>query len=153
MPQKPPTFKASLSFHNRTMAYYYSQIEQQQRLLQRIRSVLPDALAKQVRHCLIRDTKLLIYTDAAVWATQLRFYNNAMLMALRPISKPTLDLVQIKIIAGLAGRVLGPQRQAKLPSLEKIALIRKQSQTLSDNELGLALQKLSATLEKLSNHR
>lgn len=151
MPQKSPSFKASLSFQNRTMAYFYSQIEQQQRILQRIQAVLPEALAKQVRHCLIRDKKLLIYTDSAAWASQLRFYNSAILAAIVPLTRTPVEMMQIKIIAGQTGLIVGPQRKAKIPSVEKIDLIRNHSLTVSDNQLRLALLRLSTTLERLSS--
>jgi len=150
MPQKPPSFKASLSFQNRTMAYFYSQIQQQHLILQRIQAVLPEPLAKQVRHCLIRDKKLLIYTDSAAWASQLRFYNSAILAAIAPLTR-TLVEMQIKIIAGQTGLILSSKRKAKLPSLEKIENIRNHSLTVSDDQLRTALQKLSTTLERLTS--
>ena len=150
MSQKPPSFKASLSFQNRTMAYFCSQIEQQQRILQRIQAVLPVALAKQVRHCLIREKKLLIYTESAVWASQLRFYNSAILAAIMPLTRTSIEIMQIKIIAAQTGLIPGPERKAKIPSAEKIEVIRNHSLTVPDNQLRLALLRLSTTLERLS---
>ena len=150
MAQKPPSFKASWSFQNRTMAYFYSQIEQQQRIVQRIQAVLPEALAKQVRHCLIRDKKLLVYAGSAAWASQLRFYNSAMLAAIEPLTRSPVEIMQIKIIGGQTGLILGPKRKAKLPSVEKIESIRNDSLTVSDDQLRLALLKLSTTLERLA---
>lgn len=151
MPQKPLSFKVSLSFQNRTMAYFYSQIEQQQRILQHIQTVLPESLAKQARHCLIRDKKLLIYTDSAAWASQLRFYNSVVLAAIAPLTRTPVEIMQVKIIAGQSGLILGAKRKAKIPSIEKIALIRNDSLSVSDNELKSALLKLSTTLERLSS--
>lgn len=133
------------------MAYFYSQIEQQQRVLQRIRAVLPENLAKQARHCLIKDKKLLVYTDSATWASQLRFYNSAILAAIAPLTRTPVELLQIRIITGQTGLIWGTQRKAKIPSVEKIELIRNDSLTVSDNQLRLALLKLSATLERLSS--
>jgi hypothetical protein len=134
------------------MAYFYSQIEQQQRILQCIRAVLPETLAKQVRHCLIRDKKLLVYTDSAAWASQLRFYNSAMLAAtIVPLTRAPVDVVQIKIMAGQTGLILVPKRKAKIPSTEKIEVIRNHSLTVSDNQLRLALLRLSTKLERLSS--
>jgi hypothetical protein len=151
MPQKPPSFKASLSFKNRTMAYFYSQIQQQHLILQRIQAVLPEQLAKQVRHCLIRDKKLLIYTDSAAWASQLRFYNSAILAAIAPLTRTLVEIMQIKIIAGQTGLILSSKRKAKIPSLEKIENIRNHSLTVSDDQLRTALLKLSTTLERLTS--
>jgi Dna[CI] antecedent, DciA len=151
MPQKPPSFKVSLSFQNRTMAFFYSQIEQQQRILQRIQAVLPEALAKQVRHCLIKDKKLLIYTDSAAWASQLRFYKSAILASTLPLTRSPVEMLQIKIISGQAGLILESKRKAKIPSAEKIEVIRNHGLTVSDNQLRLALLRLSTTLERLSS--
>ena len=151
MSQRPPSFKVSLSFQNRTMVYLYSQIKQQHRILHCIQTVLPEALAKQVRHCLIRDKKLLLYTDSAAWASQLRFYKSAILTAIAPLTKAPVETLQIKIIAGQTGLILGPKRKARIPSVEKIETIRNHSLCVSDNQLRLALLKLSTTLEKLSS--
>ncbi len=150
MPQKPPSFKVSLSFQNRTMAYFYSQIEQQQRILQRVQAALPDPLKKQARHCLIKDKKLLIYTDSAAWASQLRFYKGVILAAIAPLTKTPVEIMQVKIITGQTGGILEVKRKAKIPSATQIEVIRSHSLTVSDNQLRLALLKLSTTLERLS---
>jgi hypothetical protein len=133
------------------MAYFYSQIQQQHLILQRIQAVLPEQLAKQVRHCLIRDKKLLIYTDSAAWASQLRFYNSAILAAIAPLTRTLVEIMQIKIIAGQIGLILSSKRKAKIPSLEKIENIRNHSLTVSDDQLRTALLKLSTTLERLTS--
>ncbi|MDD5266795.1 MAG: DciA family protein [Methylococcales bacterium] len=132
------------------MAFFYSQIEQQQRILQRIQAVLPEALAKQARHCLIRDKKLLIYTDSAAWASQLRFYNSAILTAIKPLTRTPVEMLQIKIITGQTGLNIVSKRKANIPSVGKIEFIRDHSLAVSDNQLRLALLKLSSTLERLS---
>ena len=151
MPQKPPSFKVSLSFQNRTMAYFHSQIEQQQRILQRVQAALPDPLKKQARHCLIKDKKLLIYTDSAAWASQLRFYKSVILAAIAPLTKTPVEIMQVKIITGQTGGILRIKRKAKIPSAEQIDVIRSHGLTVSDNQLRLALLKLSTTLERLSS--
>ena len=152
MYQKPPSFKTSLSFQNRTIAYFYSQIEQQKRVLLRIQAVLPDALAKQARHCLIKDKKLLIYTDSAAWASQLRFYNGAILAAIAPLTRTSIEIMQVRIIAERTGLILRSVRKANIPSGEKIAIIRNDSLSIRDDKLKLALLRLSATLERLSDN-
>ena len=93
---------------------------------------------------------MLIYTDSAAWASQLRFYNSAILAAIAPLTRTPVEIMQIKIIAGQTGLILGPKRKAKIPSVEKIAIIRNDSLTVSDDQLRLALLKLSSTLERLS---
>jgi len=152
MPQKPPTFKTSLVFQNRTMAYFYNQLEQQHKILQKIQTVLPDTLAKQTLHCLLRERKLIIYTNSATWATQLRFYNSAILDAVITLTKTPVESMKVKIITGTSGLVSTATREAKLPSVEKIEAIKMDSLTIEDNQLRLSLQKLSATLERLSSN-
>ena len=146
----PSTFKATWAFQNRTMAYFHSQIAQQQRILQLTQSVLPDNLAKQIRHCLIRDDKLLIYTDTAAWATQLRFYNTMLLSAMGSLTRPPIKQVKIRLITRPTGRVLTPQRKANIPSVANIENIRNHSETISDEPLSMALLNLSKTLQKFS---
>jgi len=150
MSQLPISFKKSPSYQNRIMAYFYSQIEQQKRVLQRIRAVLPEALAKHVLHCLIKEKKLLIYTDAAVWASQLRFYNKVILAAVaQPAEKP-LEMIQIKIITQQTGPALQSDRKATIPSMETIDMIQSHSLTVADDQLKRALLNLSSTLKRLS---
>jgi hypothetical protein len=134
------------------MAYFYNQLEQQHKILQKIQTVLPDRLAKQTRHCLLRERKLIIYTDSATWATQLRFYNSAILDAVITLTKTPVESMKIKIITGTSGIVSSTTRAAKLPSVEKIEAIKMDSLTIEDNQLRLSLQKLSATLKRVSSN-
>jgi hypothetical protein len=134
------------------MAYFYNQLEQQHKILQKIQTVLPDRLAKQTRHCLLRERKLIIYTDSATWATQLRFYNSAILDAVITLTKTPVESMKIKIITGTSGIVSSTTRVAKLPSVEKIEAIKMDSLTIEDNQLRLSLQKLSATLKRVSSN-
>ncbi|MGZ8184970.1 MAG: DciA family protein [Methylobacter sp.] len=149
MAKKTIPFKAALSFPNRTIVNFYSQIEHQKQLLQCIRTVLPDALAKYARHCVINNKKLLIYTDSATWASQLRFYNKTIL-AIPPLIKLSIEMMQIKIIREQTGINRQPGEKAIIPSAESIEIIRNHSRAVPDNQLKLALLKLSATLERLS---
>ena len=153
MTTKPTSFKAPLSFPNRAIAYFYSRIEQQEQLLQHIQGVLPVALAKHALHCVINDKKLVIYTDAAAWASQLRFYNSAILAAIAPITRESISIMRIKIKAEMLPTTLPPGRKPLIPSAEKIAFIHNHSLMISDEQLKLALLKLSATLAKLSERQ
>ncbi len=150
MAKKPTLFKAALSFPNRTIAHFYSQIDQQKRVLQRIHEVLPAALAEHALHCVINGKKLLVYTDTAAWASQLRFYNSAILAAIAPVTRESVSIMQIKVRVEALSATSLPGRTPIIPSADKIALIYDQSITISDEQLKLSLQKLSATLAKLS---
>ena len=151
MAEKLQPFRKSLAYPNRTMVYLHSQIEQQQRILKQIKAVLPDNLATQTKHCLIKDHNLLVYTDSAIWASQLRFYNSAILASIQPLVKTPIENLQIKIISRTTGLIVTTERKANLPSLEGIDLIRKHSLSISDDKLSVALLKLSTTLKRLAD--
>ena len=151
MAEKLQPFKKSLAYPNRTMIYLHSQIEQQQRILKQLKEALPDDLAKHTKHCLIKDYKLLVYTDSAIWASQLRFYNSAILASIQTLVKTPIENLQIKIISRTTGLTVTTQRKANLPSLKGIDLIRKHSLSISDDKLSVALLKLSTTLKRLAD--
>lgn len=141
------TFKTPLSYQNQTMAYFHGQIGQQKRLLQTIQALLPFHLAEHIHCCLIKNNKLLVYTDSATWASQLRFYNAALLASTEPLA----GTVQIKIIPQQVGFVVQSERKPRLPCAEKIEMLQKDSLNIADEPLQAALLKLSATLARLSN--
>lgn len=150
MAKKPVTFKATLAFPNRAIAHFYSRIEQQRQVLQHIRAVLPEALAKPARYCVINDKKLLIYTDSAAWASQLRFYSKAILAAIAPITRESVTIMQVKILTEQKSTDKQFVRKVNIPSPEKIEIIRKQGLNAPDDHLKQALLRLSATLRRLS---
>ena len=152
MAKKIITFKAALSFPNRTMAHFYNQIEQQKQVLRCIHQVLPAAIASHVLHCVVNGKKLLVYTDTAAWASQLRFYNSAILAAIAPVTRESVSLMQIKVRLETLPTTSLPGRTPIIPSAEKIALIHEQSLTVSDQQLKQSLLRLSATLERLSDN-
>lgn len=152
MAKKTSSFKAALSFPNRNIAHFYSLIEQQKQLLQRIHGILPTEIAKHVLHCVVNGKKLLIYTDTAAWASQLRFYNSAILAAIAPATRESVSIMQVKVMAETL-RATPTQRKPNIPSAEKIEFIRNHSLSVSDEHLKQALLKLSATLAKLSKRQ
>lgn len=112
---------------------------------------MPEVLAKYARHCVINDKKLLIYTDSATWASQLRFYNKTILAALPPPLKQSVEVMQIRIIREQTGINRQSGEKAIMPSAESIEIIRNHSLAVPDHQLKLALLKLSATLQRLSD--
>lgn len=147
MTAKETTCKNPLSYQNQTMAYFHGQIGQQKRLLQAIQQLLPFDLAEHIHCCLIKGNKLLLYTDSAVWASQLRFYNATLLAS----TEPLVATVQIKVITQQVGFVAeSAERKARLPCAEKIECLKNDSLNIADEPLQAALLKLSATLARLS---
>jgi hypothetical protein len=144
-------FKLAQSFQNRPLDALQSRLNQQQSLLRGIRSELPLSLANHVLHCVVNEKKLLLYTDSAVWASQLRFLKQEILQAADKMQQAPLDKLHIRILADQINESPRTGRKANLPSEEKIALIRDQANNIQDSELGQALQRLSTTLAKLAD--
>jgi hypothetical protein len=145
------TCKTALSFKNQTMTSLHSQIARQKQLLREVRTVLPENLAKELKHCLIKDDTLLMYTDSAVWASQLRFYQNAIL-ATTALLAEGVTKVQIKMITQQVGFVTQSERKVKLPSAEQISKMQSDSLHIADEQLRNSLLSLSATLARLSKN-
>lgn len=142
-------FQSAASFPNRLFAHYASQLAQQQKILDRVREILSEPLAQHVLHCVKNDKKLLIYTDSAAWASQIRFYQNAILTAIAAMNAPPAEIMQIRILKDQFKPQKSPAEKPQTPSPENILLIQNQSENVADRELQRALQKLSATLAKL----
>jgi len=144
-------FKLAQSFQNRTLALFHGRLQQQQALLRRIRAELPQPLAMHLLHCVLVERTLLLYTDAAVWASQLRFLKQEILGAAGPTQNPPVDKLQIRLLADRLGESQPTASKAIIPSAEKIAMLNKQANEMGDTQLRQALQRLSTTLARLKD--
>lgn len=93
------SFKSALDFHNRTLDKLVTQVDQQKDLVSVVKSALPENLAEHTLHCVIHDATLLIYTDAAVWSSQLRFYQTKILDVVALQMRHPVLRVQIRLIS------------------------------------------------------
>jgi len=128
------------------LARYQQVINQQQRLLIQIKSILPENLAGHVQYCVVSGKKLVLYTASAIWSSQLRFYQQAILHKAIEADWPQLQRVQIKVIPERV--VPRSTRKPRLPSPENIALIQQTAQNQKDKKLKHALARLGETLAK-----
>jgi hypothetical protein len=76
---KKSVFKSALDFDGRQMAVCLAMIAEQNKLLAIVKTALPIEIAKSVNHCVRSKHRLLLYTESASWASQLRFYHQAIL--------------------------------------------------------------------------
>jgi hypothetical protein len=147
---KPQPFKLALAPSNKILANFSSQLLQQQQLLTLIKSVLPENLVEHACYCVISGKKILIYTDKAVWASQLRFYQTALFDAITGRDRyASVEQIQIRILSTTTG-MLAP-RSPKVPTLETTHAIRKAVQGDQEDPLLQAVNNLCCTLEKLDN--
>jgi hypothetical protein len=156
MAQNPQPLKAILSYPNKTIALLCLQINQQLTTLQRIKAVLPKELANHALHCVfhdkkLNDKKLLIYTDSAIWASQLRFYGKTILSSIESINPNQISVLQVKVINVPETANIIKKRIAVIPSQTVADEIRNHSSMVTDPQLKEALGKLSLTLARLQD--
>ncbi|MGR8978845.1 MAG: DciA family protein [Gammaproteobacteria bacterium] len=139
-------FHSAQSISSRLITYYRNRTLEQKRLLNDIRKLFPLPLAEHIRHCVIADKTLVLYTDSAAWASLLRFNNPEILTAIDTAFNTKLDSIQIRILKPMAKLDGLNQQKTNIPSPENIMLLQKQSENMPDNELKLSLKKLCETL-------
>lgn len=149
MPRNRPAFHPILDYPQQLFAIYQQKINQQQQLLKRIKTVLPAELAAHTLYCVMKDTKLLLYTDSAIWSSQLRFYQQAILTEAREQGYQRLETLQIKLMTGHGEKARSAK--VRVPSKKNIELIRHLASQQKNDHLQRALAKLSDTLSKLSD--
>lgn len=120
------------------------EISAQKALLNQIRELLPEDLA---RHCLAaqkRDQLLILHTDSPVWATRLR-YNSAHLISLLNSRHPSLREVKIRPVLSRqpTRRRLPPARHSDIAA----AIIHDSAQDTKQPDLRKALESLSKRLK------
>ena len=150
MVKKIQTLKPILAYPNRTTTQLCLQINQQLAILRQIKSVLPTELQAHVLHSVLNGKKLLIYTDSANWATQLRFYGETMLAAFKSSNSTLTTVLQVKIVNDAATTKVDPKHKATIPSQSVAYELGKLSLVTTDPQLKQALSKLSSTLARLN---
>lgn len=145
--KKNASFKSISSLQNRVLSQLQHKINAQQQLTQHVKSLLPESLAKQVLHCVLKDNTLILYTPAAIWASQLRFYSQVIIGGAQERHTTTL-LIKVIQKPNLPDTI---KRKANIPSPEKIEFLKSYSDTVQDNQLQASLLKLSNTLTRLSS--
>ncbi|NOT12328.1 MAG: DUF721 domain-containing protein [Methylococcaceae bacterium] len=143
-------FKPALSFQNRHLSQFDSHIRQQKILLEAVRSAIPKTLTTHVQHTVLTNNKLLIYTDSAAWAAQLRFYEKAIMSAIASFSSHSVSTIQLKLVLDPIGPSAIQKDSANLPASKHLEILRHFCLTAPDNELTHSLMKLTNTLERLS---
>ncbi|MDD1612548.1 MAG: DUF721 domain-containing protein [Methylococcaceae bacterium] len=143
--------KLAQAFQNRTLAGFHNRLDQQKQILQSVRNALPHPLSNHILHCVVNEKKLLLYTDAAAWASQLRFLKQEILQAANKAQNYPLEKLQVRIMTDLPEERTKTGEKANLPSPERIAMIKNQLDDIRDSQLQLALQRLSATLARLAD--
>lgn len=145
MANKKNFFKSALSYDRKIITSYKYQIDLQSKLLQKIKLTLPSELSSHVLYCVMSGKKVSLYTDSAIWSSQLRFYHQTLLQAAQDSNLGSFETLQIKIIPKV--REIEVKTVKKFPSIENIDCILSQAENQTDLTLKNALLKLGKTLQ------
>ena len=147
MPVKYNSFKSSLDYKGKIFTAYKYQLEIQNELLKAVKSALPSHLTPHALYCVASGRKIILYTDSAIWSSQLRFYHQDILQALPASNNRLFETLQIKIIPQSIERK--QEKTLRPPSAKNVDLILSQAEHQSDEKLKAALLNLGRTLKKL----
>ncbi|MCQ8116227.1 DciA family protein [Methylomonas rosea] len=141
-------FKTALDFDNKQLNLCLAQITAQQALLAIVRAALPSDIAPHALHCVASGSQLLLYCDSASWASQIRFFNRAIVDKLHGAGHPYIVRLQVRIVPPIAEPVR-PKRTPRLPSADNVGLIAQQFKSADEQDvLAAAMTRLGATLAK-----
>lgn len=143
---KKSVFKSALDFEARQLSKCLEIIAEQKALLAIVKTALPVEIASHVLHCVCSGNRLLIYTETANWASQIRFFHGAILNKLVESGQQNITSLQVRICQPLnQQRAL---RTPRLPSAKNILLIRNQTGNDENDVLRQSLSRLGKTLDK-----
>lgn len=149
MSTRTQTLKRVSHYWQSILPKYQASILQQKQLQSVIQSCLPDNLSAHVFYCVASGTRILLFTDSASWATQLRFFQQQIIDSVKTKGNPQLNCLQIKVISlTLENRV--STRQKRIPCQKNIDIIRQHASQQTDPKLNHSLFKLSEALRKRS---
>ena len=143
---KKSNFKTALDFEVRPLVKCLEKIAEQKQLLQFVRMALPISIAEHATHCVVNEARLLVYTDSAVWASQIRFYQEAIISKMHAKGWAKISRIQVKIIQSLERGYV--PHTVQFPSNDTVTAILSQVDEKSNDVLDLALTKLAKTLLK-----
>lgn len=148
--KKPTTaFKTIQEYDIGPLATCLARIGDQRVMLAKVRAALPEALAEHVVHTVLSGSRLLLYVDSAAWASQIRFFRDAILALDLHNGRQRANDVQLKI---LPAEAVERARRANLPTPETAERIVAESGEEGD-ELAAALNRLGATLRRRLRER
>ena len=141
-------FKASLNQKSSLLTYYKYQVTKQNQLLNIIKQGLPDKISKHAISCVISTNKIFLYTDSAIWASQLRFYHQAILQNLLNSNQVHLISLQIKVIPQPLENKTKNRPKKNLPSKKNIDSILQTAELQPQGELKDALLRLGKRFQQ-----
>jgi hypothetical protein len=138
---KKPRPTAAFLRSSPIMAELAASLQEQERLLSLVRSLLPESLC---HHCLFvrkNASGLVIYTESSAWASRLRYLSSDLRLKLQDRGL-AIGKINVRILLAEQPRTR-PARSTKGLSATNAELMRSVAQETQDPDLRLALERLS----------
>jgi hypothetical protein len=116
-------------------------LQEQERLLPLIRSLLPEPLRDHCLYVCSSERGLIIYTESSAWASRLRYASNDLRLKLRAQGL-RFGKINVRILLSERPRPHLP-RCANALSASNAELVRSVAEDIQDPDLSLALERLS----------
>lgn len=118
-----------------------SKSHEQQVLLGQVRSLLPAPLNEHCVAAVLKGRRLLIYTDASIWASRLRFSSRDLVTKLAE-SGINLEKITVRVSLGKASPKHAKSHPARQLSTANADMISQTADAISDPALQAALKRL-----------
>jgi hypothetical protein len=140
--QKPPQALLAVGKvlgENQKLAPLLAQARLHEELLAKIRKALPEPLGAHCLYCVLSLRQLILYTDSAVWATRMRFYQAEILEAVK-------CRIPLKIRVKIPHKEQVFKLTPKLPTPAVLDRLEREIQAIADPELKASFARLIRTL-------
>ena len=128
-----------------SMAQLKHELARQQRLIEQVRSALPDPLKQQLLAAVLSGKSLTLWVNSPAWASRLRYLAPQLMRQLQQ---------QGLMIEHLHPRIIPPQMKAgRGPSRRPAGLSEKSAESLRQTAETLEAGPLREALLRLSGHR
>ena len=128
----------------------YGEIQRQQQLLRQVRAALPPKLAPHCSGARLNGAQLLLFVDAPVWASKLRFLSPKLLQALRA-ENPGIANIKVRMDVPQRTSAVTPQPRRKgaaRHSNQASGTVHGSADTVGNSALSQALRRLARTLRE-----
>lgn len=142
-------FKNPSQLNKRLLGKIQAKHNFHQQLLRILQTAVPDKLSNHLLYCTDLGNKLTLFTDKSVWASQLRFYQPALLSKLDQHYPNQYQSIQIRILQTETQTIR--TKKPVTPGKQSIDLITEASEHQPDDDLKTALKKLACTLKSKSS--
>lgn len=139
MSRQRPTLKSCLASPSPELGRLLGRVQELERLTRKVQSLLPESLRAHCQVASVRGTTLILQTDSPAWATKLRMTGPSLERALQSANVRQIE-IKIKPISGTR---TAPARHPALMSKSTAALLLQLADTMNDQKLKNALNRLS----------